>query len=523
MVFTLVAHNLQDWILYSRIEPLPARFDAMPAPAATAVSSSSPSGVRSTRCMVATGHPLAADAAHRMLAKGGSAVDAAIAADAVLGVVEPMATSIGGDLLAMLVLPGGEAMSYNGTGRAPRAFEATLLDALPGRRMPQRHALTVTTPGAVRGWWDLHGAHGRLPWAELFAPAIATAREGFVVAPVAAREWALFAPVLHADPVAATLFRAQQPPQAGEHFANPELAGVLEAIAHDGPEAFYFGTPAKAAARAVRGLGGVLAAEDFAQHTGDFRAPLAAGFRGLQVLACPPNTHGVAVLDALAELEALPLEPEDPAVFVQTVAAMGRALKRAEETVADTPGNTVCTVVVDAEGLAITLMSSVFKRFGSGIAVPGCGFVLQNRGFGFSAPGHINGPAPGKRPYHTVVPGAALKDGRFHAAFGVVGGAMQPQGQVQLLLRMAAWGQPAQAALDAPRWRLESATGLAVEAGLPEAQVRALRQAGYEEPAGLGELGGRSDFGGAQWVVRDAHGALLGASDRRKDGLARGE
>ena len=180
-------------------------------------------------------------------------------------------------------------------------------------------------------------------------------------------------------------------------------------------------------------------------------------------------------------------------------------------------------MVVDADGLAISLMSSIFKRFGSGIAVPGCGFVLQNRGFGFSAPGHINGPAPGKRPYHTVVPGAALKDGRFHAAFGVVGGAMQPQGQVQLLLRIAAWGEAPQAALDAPRWRLESDTALAIEAGMPSPVVAALRAAGYTDPVGSGELGGRSDFGGAQWVMRDADGGLIGASDKRKDGLARSE
>ena len=149
---------------------------------------------------------------------------------------------------------------------------------------------------------------------------------------------------------------------------------------------------------------------------------------------------------------------------------------------------------------------------------PGCGFVLQNRGFGFSAPGHINGAAAGKRPYHTVVPGAALKDGRFHAAFGVVGGAMQPQGHVQLLLRLAAWGEPLDVAIAAPRWRLESDTALALEAGTPDAVRAAVAAAGFVEPAGVGELGGRSDFGGAQWVMRTADGRLAGASDPRKDG-----
>lgn len=476
-------------------------------------------GVRSERALVATGHPLAAQAAAQMLREGGCAIDAAIAADAVLGVVEPMATGIGGDLLAMVVPGDAAAVSYNGTGRAPAAFTTDLLEALPRRMIPQRHGLSVTTPGVVRGWHDLHQRYGHLPWKRLFQAAITTA-QGFAVAPVAAREWALFEPVLRADPECARLYRAGAVPAAGEVFRNPELGALLTAIAHDGPDAFYRGAAALAAEKAVRGLGGVLGAADFTAHRGNFCEPVCASFRGLTVLECPPNTHGVAVLHALEEMDRLSLDPRDPQTMVAVVQSMGRGMAHAQKTVADPAGNTVCTVVVDADGLAVTLMSSVFKRFGSGIAVPGCGFVLQNRGFGFSAPGHINGPAPGKRPYHTVVPGAALKDGRFHAGFGVVGGAMQPQGQVQLLLRTAAWGEPLQAAIDAPRWRLESATALAVEPGMPADIHRALRAAGYEEPAGVGELGGRSDFGGAQVVMRTAQGGLVGGSDRRKDGLA---
>ncbi|CAN5118869.1 gamma-glutamyltranspeptidase GgtA [soil metagenome] len=477
-------------------------------------------GVVGDSSMVATGHPLAARIAVQILREGGSAVDAAIAADAILGVVEPMATGIGGDLLAMLVPPDGEAISYNGTGRAPAAFSLDMLAHLPGLRIPERHVLSVTVPGVVRGWHDLHSRFGRLPWQRLFTAAITAAREGFGVAPVAAREWTLFAPVLRVDPVCAALYRASALPLAGEHYANPELAAVLEAIAHDGPDAFYLGASAAAAAHAVQSLGGALTAQDFASHSGNFCAPATGQFRGLTVLECPPNTHGISVLHALQALDPLPLDPCDPATTVAMVQHMGRAMRHARETVADPAGNTVCTVVVDAQGLAITLMSSIFKRFGSGIAAPGCGFVLQNRGFGFSTPGHINGPAPGKRPYHTVVPGATLKDGRFHAGFGVVGGAMQPQGHVQLLTRLAAWGQPLQSAIDAPRWRLESDTALALEAGTPPEIARALHAAGYSEPAGLGELGGRSDFGGAQVVLRDAEGRLIGGSDKRKDGMA---
>lgn len=480
-------------------------------------------GVRAMATMVATGHPLAARAARRMLREGGSAVDAAIAADAILGVVEPMATSIGGDLLAMIVEPGGGVRSYNGTGRAPAAFDAALLRDLPGQRIPERHPLSLTTPGAVRGWHDLHASYGRLPWRTLLAPAIALARDGFALAPVAAREWKLFDKVLHKDPVCAALYRAGHPPAAGETFANPELARTLAAIAADGPDAFYRGEPARAAEAAARSHGGVLAAADFADHSGDFATPVTTRFRGTDVYECPPNTHGVAILHALAALEPQALNADDPATVLATVRAMGDAMRHARQTVADPAGNTVCTVVVDRDGLAITLMSSIFKRFGSGIAVPGCGFVLQNRGFGFAGPGHINSPAPRKRPYHTVVPGAALRAGRFHAGFGVVGGLMQPQGQLQLLVRLLAWQQPLQAALDAPRWRLESDTALALEAGMPPAIAAVLRAAGYEEPGGLGELGGRSDFGGAQIVMRAADGTLLGASDRRKDGCALGD
>jgi len=482
----------------------------------------SPAGVRDARAMVATGHPLAAEAARQCLREGGSAVDAAIAADAILGVVEPMATSIGGDLLAMIVQPDGHVDSYNGTGRSPAGLAPDLIATLPGGRIPERHPLSCTVPGAVRGWHDLHRRHGRLDWARLLAPAIALAQDGFALAPVAAREWKLFDRVLHADAECARLYRAGNPPVAGERFVNPALARTLAAIAADGPDAYYLGDAARAAERASAAQGGVLAAADFAAHTGDFCPPVSTTFRGVEVFECPPNTHGVAILHALDALEPQDLDPADPATALRTVRAMGEAMRHARETVADPAGNTVCTVVVDQDGLAVTLMSSIFKRFGSGIAVPGCGFVLQNRGFGFSAPGHINGAAPRKRPYHTVVPGAARRDRRFHAAFGVVGGLMQPQGQLQLLVRLLANREPLQAALDAPRWRLESDTTLAIEAGMPDPICRALRDAGYADPAGQGELGGRSDFGGAQAVRRNADGSLTGASDRRKDGMALG-
>jgi len=479
-------------------------------------------GAHAREYVVATGNPLAAAAAQAVLEDGGSAIDAAITADAILGVVEPMATGIGGDLLAMIVEPDGQVMSYNGTGRAPRALTTDHVAALPGARIPERHPLSHTTPGAVRGWADLHARWGRLPWERLLRPAVRLAAEGYAVAPVAAREWAIFDAVLHHDPACAALYGAGSPPAAGAHVRNAALAGILREIERGGPDAFYAGRAAEAASLASIAAGGLLAPEDFAAHTGEFMAPVSTRFRGLEVFECPPNTHGVAILRALDALEPHALHPDDPDTVLRTVRAMGEGMAYARQVVADPAGNTVCTVIVDRDGLAITLMSSIFKRFGSGIAVPGCGFVLQNRGFGFGRPGERNGPGPAKRPYHTVVPGAALRDGRFHAGFGVVGGLMQPQGQVQLLVRMAAFGQTPQAAVDAPRWRLESDTALAIERGMPTPVIEALRAAGYTDPVGQGELGGRSDFGGAQVVMRAADGRLTGASDPRKDGTVLG-
>ena len=470
--------------------------------------------------MVATGHPLAAQAAQAVLQAGGSAVDAAIAADAVLGVVEPMATGIGGDVLAMLVPPGAAPISYNGTGRAPQRLTADRVTALPGQKIPERHILSVTTPGVVRGWFDLHQRFGTLPWARLLDAAIAAARDGFAVAPVAAREWALFQPVIAKDAASAALYRASHVPQAGDTFRNPALAQLLGEIAAHGPDAFYQGRIPQAIEATMQRHGGVLAASDLAAHRGEFCSPVTASFQGVDIFECPPNTHGVAVLHALAALDKHPLAIDCPDTTVRMVQAMEAAMDYAKQTVADPAGNTVCTTVVDGNGFAITLMSSIFKRFGSGFAVAEGGFVLQNRGHGFAQPGHINGPAPGKRPYHTVVPGAATQNGQFLAVLGVVGGAMQPQGQVQLLARMLAGGEAPQAALNQPRWRLEGNRVLAIEAGTPEDVTAALRAAGYREPSGEGELGGRSDFGGAQCIVRLPDGRLCGASDPRKDGMA---
>ena len=470
---------------------------------------------------ISTGNRYAALAAERILEVGGTAVDAAIAADAVMGVVEPMATSIGGDVLAMVVEPDGHVQAYNGTGRSPAAMREEHVLQFKGHRIPERHPFSVTTPGAVRGWYDLHERYGKLAWHQLFNDAIRLAQEGFEVAEVAAREWKIFEFVLHTDPNCAALYRAGNPPQAGERFRNPALAALLHRIAQEGWEAFYQGAIPDAAEAAMKKVGGLLRASDFAAHQGNFCDALSTDVAGVTLYQCPPNTHGCAILDALSIVGDVPAS-DRLADELQVIAATSTALAQAAKTVCDSGGNTVCTVIVDSSGLAITLMSSIFKRFGSAYVVPEGGFVLQNRGFGFAEPGHCNGPASSKRPYHTVVPGAVTKDGQFYMGMGVVGGLMQPQGQIQILNRVLRWNEPLDQAVFAPRWRLEPGNTLAIEGGTPDEAAATYRAKGYGEPAaGVGDLAGRSDFGGAQVVMRLSSGELWAVSDSRKDGVAR--
>lgn len=469
---------------------------------------------------VASGSPYAVQAAVRILQQGGSAVDAAIAADAVMGVVEPMATSLGGDLLAMIVPIDGQPVSYNGSGRAPGLLRAEHVRDFPGQRIPERHVFSITTPGLVRGWEDIHLRYGSLPWAELFRDAIQLAAEGYVLGPVAAREWKIFDFTLHHDPHCASLYGAGSPPQSGACIRNPALAKTLEAIAEQGADAFYLGATADRIEQAMLAAGGLLRARDLALHQGEFCSPLTASVFGTDVYQCPPNTHGMAVLEALRNYE-LSMQADSSFPLALLIDATKQAMQLAQQSVCDPAGNTVCTVIRDPQGMAITLMSSIFKRFGAGYVAPDTGFVLQNRGFGFSAPGHINGPAAYKRPYHTVVPAVALRDARFYMGLGVVGGLMQPQGQIQIWAKVLGEQLALQSAIQQPRWRLETGLSLAIEAGFCAQSATQLRALGYEEPMpGMGELAGRSDFGGAQAIQRQGDGTWLAVSDPRKDGAA---
>lgn len=471
---------------------------------------------------VVSGNPYAANAAEQMLRDGGSAVDAAIAADATMGVVEPMSSGLGGDVLATILEPCGEVRSYNGTGRAPRNLDLDAINEFDQHRIPQRHVLSITTPGIVRGWSELHERYGRLPWDRLFTPAIEQATHGFQVARIAAREWKFFEYVLLQDEECGALYHAGKVPIAGEVFTNPKLANALTLIADEGDGVFYGGIIGAAAARATQRHGGVLTIGDLQAHTGEFTTPLSTDVFGCRVYECPPNTHGVAVLDALRRIARNRGDKDEPGTWVGIVDATRDALDQAKRTVADPSGNTVCNIVVDGDGLAITLMSSIFKRFGSGVVVPEYGFCLQNRGFGFAAPGEINGASPERRPYHTVIPALITKEGELHMAIGVVGGLMQPQGQIQILTRILGWGDEPQAAVQAPRWRLETETELAIEPEFNNNAVAALRSTGYAKPrAHLGEFGGRSDFGGAHTLFRSSRGEVVCFGDHRRDSVGR--
>lgn len=491
--------------------------------------------------MVSTSSPLAVQAGLWALSEGGTAVDAAIAADAVLGVVQPFWTGIGGDLFC-LVADGAEVVAFNGSGRAPVRLDpgacraaaaagpaspvpAWMREDFPAT-LPDTSALAVTVAGVVDGWVALAERFGRLPLARTLEPARSLASAGFPVGRIAARHWRAGAGRLRPGGPFASVVRA------GERVRNPDLAASLAAVSAGGRRAHYEGEWARQAVAAVRGEGGVLDLEDLARHRGEWTAPLRGAFRGLEVLQHPPNGQGAAVLAALALLDVEPPGPGVPAAerHAQVMAAVRTGMRLAHRHVADPAvsvvpqfwtaheaRDTVYTAVV-ADGLAVSLISSVFHQFGSGLTAGGA--VLHNRGLGFSldpeSPNHVG---PGKRPFHTIIPALAYEDGRLWAVLGVVGGSMQPQGQVQVLTHLVDGGLDAQAALDAPRVRWLGGDVVAVEHGAPPETIPALRNAGFEVlDARLPD----GEFGAGQIIRQHRDGWLEGGADGRRDGVAFG-
>ncbi|MGI8747882.1 MAG: gamma-glutamyltransferase family protein, partial [Deinococcus sp.] len=510
--------------------------------------------------MVATSQPLAAQAGLSILRAGGNAVDAAIASAAALTVVEPTSNGLGGDLFA-LVWDGGELHGLNASGVAPAALN---LGALPGGVMPALGWLPVTVPGAVRGWADLHGRFGRLDFAQVLAPAIAYARHGFPLSPVLAQNWARATRIYGKAglPVLAEWFATFAPPgftpRPGAMWASEGHARTLERVAASGGADFYQGELAEQIGRHAEESGGLLRAPDLAAHRSEWVQPIGTDFRGHQVWEIPPNGQGITALIALGVLEGLelPERPDDERGLHLGIEAIKLAFRDAQRYVADprhaevpterllsgahfaelrgeigeealdprTPapasGGTVYLAAADGDGMMVSLIQSNYMGFGSGVVVPGTGVALHNRGHNFSlTPGHPNVLAPGKRPYHTIIPGFLTRGGAAVGPFGVMGGFMQPQGHVQVLLNTLLHGMNPQQALDAPRWQWLEGRHVEVEHALGAGLARALAARGHQVSVSL-EPG---SFGRGQIIWRDpASGVLVGGSEGRADGLVAG-
>lgn len=530
------------------------------------------SAVMATNGMVATSQPLAARAGLRMLEEGGTAADAAVATAAVLNVVEPHMTGIGGDMFALTHFD-GDVEALNGSGGAPAAADlddyrertdAETDDGEPA--MPSDGGLPVTVPGALDGWQRLLDRHGNFELGEVLQPAIAHAREGYPVTEIVADIWDHAADrVQRFDASAETFLPAGEAPGPGELFRNPEFADTLELIAEEGPEVLYGGEVGEDVVAAVREAGGTLALSDLAEHEGEWTEPISTTYGGVEVLEHPPNGQGIVALEALNLAEALdlpadPRDPErlhrlmeaiklafadgyeyvtDPAVVdvpVEAMTSKSYAAERAAEIgpeaatyspKAGRPGgregdDTVYLTAVDGDGNAVSFINSIYMPFGS--AVSARGFAIQNRGHSFSLdPDHANALAPGKRPYHTIIPAMLREDGEFRASWGVMGGSMQPQGHLQVAATMVDAGYNPQAALDSPRFRWLEGKRVAVETGrLSESTVADLRERGHEVVEESDYLATGGHFGGGQFIYRTEDGRLIGGSDPRKDGQAVG-
>jgi gamma-glutamyltranspeptidase/glutathione hydrolase len=518
--------------------------------------------------MVASSQRAATAAGLEILRAGGNAADAAIAVAAALNVSEPTSTGLGGDCFALYYDAATRAVTaLNGSGRAPGGLGLELLRAQHLSPLPPYHAHTITVPGACAGWCDLIARHGSLPLARILEPAIRLAEGGVPVGPITAHFWARGLDRLRGAANLEELTIDGRAPRAGEPFRNPGLARTLRAIAAGGKDAFYRGEIADAIVRVVQGAGGVMTAADLAAHASTWDEPISTTYRGARVWECPPNGQGLTALLALNMLEGFdlsgqsPLGPDrlhllvealrvafadtrwyvaDPRVSKVPVAellskeyaARRRALIDPRRAAADVARgapvagtDTVYFCVVDGRGNACSFINSNYMGFGTGIVPRGWGFTLQNRGHGFSLePGHPNALAPRKRPYHTIIPGMITRaDGSLYAPFGVMGGFMQPQGHVQVVVGLFDDGLAPQPAIDRPRFCIEPVDGavrVSLEEGVPDATAAALRERGHDLVAGVGGYE-RALFGRGQLIRRDPDGRLTGASDPRADGEAR--
>jgi len=519
------------------------------------------------RNIVSTSHPLAAQAGLRMMQKGGNAVDAAIATAAVMMLVEPCSNGLGSDMFCIL-WDGEQLHGLNASGPAPAAWTPDYFHRKYGddaAQPPKRGWDSVTVPGAVAGWVALSERFGKLPFADLLAPAIETGERGYAVPIVVQEKWVAATPLLEREPGWAEAFLPKgRPPEVGERFAFPAAARSLRAIAETRGAALYGGEIAEAAAKHAAAHGGAITVRDFASFEPEWVGTIGIDAWGHRLHEIPPNGQGIAALIALGIARHLGLDsmPVDSALSQHLqIEAMKLGFADAYEHVADmrggmrlTPaqmlddaylaeraklinpkraqrfsqghaprGGTIYLSAADERGMMVSFIQSNYMGFGSGVVVPGWGLSMQNRGHGFLLdPWSPNVVAPGKRPFHTIIPGFLTKDGRPQMSFGVMGGNMQPQGHLQTLVRMLAHGQQPQAACDAPRWRFNQGLEINVEAAMPVATVQGLLERGHEATVINDSY---QDFGAGQFIWRLGDPAVEGyvaASDPRRDGQAAG-
>jgi gamma-glutamyltranspeptidase/glutathione hydrolase len=521
--------------------------------------------------MACTSQPLATQVAIDILKAGGNAVDAAIAANALLGLVEPTGNGIGGDLFAIVWdAKTGQLYGLNASGRSPRSLTIDYFREKGYDQIPAYGPLPVSVPGCVDGWFELHKRFGSLEMDRLLKPAITYAREGFPVSELIAHYWTSARSISHYPHVKEVYMPGGKTPEKGEIFRNPSLANTLELIAKGGRDVFYKGEIARTIAAFMKEQGGFISLEDLASHTSEWVEPVSSSYRGYDVWELPPNGQGIAALQILNILENFDIaamgfgssEYIHHFVEAKKLAFEDRARYYADPAFNELPveeliskeyaalraqliqphrasrnldagemehGNTIYLTVADGDGNMISLIQSNFRGLGSGMCPPGLGFILQDRGELFSLEeGHVNVYEPGKRPFHTIIPAFVTKDGLPFMSFGVMGGSMQPQGHAQIIVNMIDFGMNLQEAGDAPRIRHDGSSqptgstmtdgGLVnLESGIPYKSIRELMSRGHQVEFSNG------GYGGYQAIMWDKEkGVYFGASESRKDGQAAG-
>jgi gamma-glutamyltranspeptidase/glutathione hydrolase len=510
--------------------------------------------------MVATSQPLASAAALEILRQGGNAFDAAVAASAVLSLVEPHMTGLGGDLFALFWSSReGRLVGLDASGRAGARMTPERIRADGFEGVPYQGPGSVTVPGAVAGWEALLDRYGSFPLPRVLQPAIQLAEDGFPVSPIIARQWAAEEHLLLQDPGATDtyLVEGERAPRAGEWFRNPDLATSLRQIADQGAAAMYGGPLGRRIVEGLEPMGGYLTLDDMQAMEPEWVTPISTDYKGWTVWEMPPAVQGIAALQMLEILEPFDLQamghnsPEylhhlieakkiafadlayvadreylefpvtellDPGYLAtrRDLLDPSRAAERQEPGAFATSTETIYLAIADSEGNMVSFIHSIYEYFGSGIVIPGTGFVLQNRGAGFTMDaGSPNQVSPGKRPFHTLIPGFVTRNGEPLLAFGVMGGSMQPQGHVQVVLNMVEFGMDPQQAIDAARFRHRGGLQVAIENATPGLVAR-LEAMGHDVTPWENVA-----FGGGQMVMKLDQG-WAGASDARKDGLAIG-